>query len=90
MQQRPGSPHQPIRWLHQLANLMAQIARAERLQVSDDGLQARRLRQRIALAQRLLDPLPKPLQPSPWQELLVWRGLRWGGVGLFVALLLRR
>jgi len=64
MQQRPRSPHTPIRWLHQLANLMAQVSRAERIASGDESLQARRLRQRMALAQRLLDPLPAPLRPN--------------------------
>ncbi|MEY4359466.1 MAG: hypothetical protein RLZZ631_952 [Cyanobacteriota bacterium] len=90
MQQRPRSPHQPIRWLHQLASLMAQVSRAERLPASDESLQARRLRQRMALAQRLLDPLPQPLQPTQWHEQVLWRWLRWGGVGLALALWLRR
>jgi hypothetical protein len=66
MQQRPRSPHSPIRWLHQLARLMAQVSRAERISSSDDSLQARRLRQRMALAQRLLDPMPaRPLGRKP-------------------------
>ncbi|MFM2080769.1 MAG: hypothetical protein RLZZ219_1451 [Cyanobacteriota bacterium] len=69
---------------------MAQVARAERLASADDGLQARRLRQRMALAQRLLDPLPAPLQPRQWQERTLWTFLRWGGVGLVLALWLRR
>lgn len=90
MQQRPRSPHPPIRWLHQLAALMAQVARAERLSAGDDGLQARRLRQRMALAQRLLDPLPGPLQPSGWQERSLWTFLRWGGAALLLSLWLRR
>ncbi|MEY4430716.1 MAG: hypothetical protein RLZZ533_652 [Cyanobacteriota bacterium] len=90
MQQRPRSPHPPIRWLHQLGGLMAQVARAERLQPRDDSLQARRLRQRMALAQRLLDPLPAALQGSPWSERWLWQALRWGGPGLLLALWLRR
>jgi hypothetical protein len=90
MQQRPRSPHPPIRWLHQLAALMAQVARAERLSAVDDGLQARRIRQRMALAQRLLDPLPGPLQPSGWQERSLWTFLRWGGAALLLSLWLRR
>ena len=90
MQQRPRSPYTPIRWLHQLAGLMAQVARAERLSSSDDSLQARRLRQRMALAQRLLDPLPRPLQPRGWQEQWLWTALRWGGAGLLLALWLHR
>jgi len=69
---------------------MAQVSRAERLSSSDDSLQARRLRQRIALAQRLLDPLPRPLQPGGWQEQGVWTALRWGGAGLALSLWLRR
>jgi hypothetical protein len=90
MQQRPRSPYTPIRWLHQLAGLMAQVARAERLSSNDDSLQARRLRQRMALAQRLLDPLPSPLQPRGWQEQWLWTALRWGGAGLLLALWLHR
>jgi hypothetical protein len=90
MQQRPRSPHTPIRWLHQLANLMAQVSRAERLGPGDDSLQARRLRQRMALAQRVLDPMPAPLRPSNWLETSFWTGLRWGGVGMLLALWLRR
>ena len=90
MQQRPRSPHPPIRWLHQLASLMAQVAQAERLAPADDSLHARRLRQRMALAQRLLDPLPVPLHQDRWPEWVLWRALRWGGLGLLLALLLRR
>ena len=90
MQQRPRSPHTPIRWLHQLANLMAQVSRAERITSGDESLQARRLRQRMALAQRLLDPLPAPLRPTTWQETSLWTALRWGGLGLVLALWLKR
>jgi hypothetical protein len=90
MQQRPRSPHTPIRWLHQLANLMAQVSRAERLPSGDDSLQARRLRQRMALAQRVLDPLPLPLRTSTWHDTALWNALRWGGVGLVLALWLKR
>lgn len=90
MQQQPRSPFQPIRWLHQLAGLMAQVAQAERLKASDDSLRARRLRQRMALAQRVLDPLPQPLQSQVWAEQVVWTGLRWGGLGLVLAVWLKR
>jgi hypothetical protein len=69
---------------------MAQVSRAERLDPADDSLQARRLRQRLAQAQRLLDPLPLPLQPQSWQERWLWTALRWGGGGLALALWLRR
>jgi hypothetical protein len=90
MQQRPRSPYQPIRWLHQLANLLATVSAAERLEPSDDSLQARRLRQRLSAAQRLLDPLPSPLQATLWSERVVWQFLRWGGVGALMAVLLKR
>jgi hypothetical protein len=90
MQQRPRSPYQPIRWLHQLATLLAQVSAAERLGSQDDSLQARRLRQRMAAAQRLLDPLPAPLRAQQPQERWLWQFLRWGGAGACLALLLRR
>ena len=90
MQQRPRSPHTPIRWLHQLAALMAQVSAAERLAAGDDSQQARRLRQRMALAQRLLEPMPAPLRSSNWQETALWQALRWGGVGLLLGVWLHR
>jgi hypothetical protein len=90
MHQRPRSPHTPIRWLHQLAGLMAQVSSAERLQARDDSLAARRLRQRMALAQRLLDPLPRPLRQQSWRERTLWTALRWGGPAMVLALWLRR
>ena len=89
MQQRPRSPYTPIRWLHQLAALMAQVSRAERLQRADESLQARRLRQRMAMAQRLLNPLPSPLVAEAWGERWLWTALRWGGPALLLALWLR-
>ena len=64
--------------------------RAVRLAAGDESLQARRLRQRMTLAQRLLDPLPRPLQPRGWQEQSLWTALRWGGAGLLIALWLHR
>jgi hypothetical protein len=50
----------------------------------------RRRRQRLALAQRLLDPLPPGLHSGDGGAELFWRVLRWGGLGLMVAWLLRR
>ena len=90
MHQRHRSPYTPIRWLHQLAALMAQVSRAERLDPGDDSLQARRLRQRLALAQRVLDPLPRPLQPAAGQERALWRALRWAGPAMALSLWLHR
>ena len=84
------SPVQPIRWLHQLAGLMAEISRAERLGAGDSSLASRRLRQRMLLAQRLFDPLPRPLRATRWPEDVVWTALRWGGPALVLALWLRR
>jgi len=69
---------------------MAQVARAQRLKGRDESLQARRLRQRMALAQRLLDPLPAPLQSTLWAERWLWTALRWGGPALLLGLWLRR
>ena len=69
---------------------MAQVSRAERLPSADDSLQARRLRQRMALAQRVLDPLPQLLRTGTWHDTALWSALRWGGLGLLLALWLKR
>ncbi len=54
------------------------------------GALMRRRRQRLALAQRLLDPLPQGLRSSRLGAERFWQGLRWGGLGLIVACLLQR
>ena len=90
MAQIRRSPAQPLRWLHQLAGLLAEVSRAERLGEGDSSLASRRLRQRMLLGQRLFDPLPRPLCTSRWPEEVVWTALRWGGPALVLALVLRR
>lgn len=50
--------------------------------------QRRRL-QRLALAQRLLDPLPPALRPPAPHAEQAWILLRWGGLGLILATWLR-
>jgi hypothetical protein len=83
---QPPGGQRPPRLLHLLDALYAQAALAER----SSGVQRRRERQRLALAQRLLDPIPHRISQPHRLELLFWRGLRWGTVGLLVAWLLRR
>lgn len=53
------------------------------------GVSGRRQRQRLALAQRLLDPLPPALRAGGGGEWF-WRPLRWGSVGLLLAWWLQR
>jgi hypothetical protein len=80
------SPAQrPVRLLHLLDALVTPWLDPER----SSGLRQRRLRQRQALAQRLLDPLPPALAAPLAADALFWRALRWGGLGLLLALLLR-
>lgn len=76
----------PLRLLHLLDGLLSQVLDPDR----SSGVQQRRQQQRLALAQRLLDPLPPVLAPPARAELLFWRALRWGGLGLLLALWLRR
>jgi len=52
------------------------------------GSAQRRRRQHLALAQRLLDPLPPALLPPQGGSELFWRMLRWGGLGLLLSRLL--
>jgi hypothetical protein len=89
-------PRQPLRGtrpgrapvaglLHQLGALLSLPAQA-RLAT---GVRGRRQRQRLALAQRLLDPLPPALRAGGGGEWF-WNPLRWGTLGLVLAQLLRR
>lgn len=82
----PPFPRQrPVRLLHLLDGLLTQASQAGR----SSGVTGRRQRQRLALSQRLLDPLPKELAPADQASQLFWRGLRWGSLGLILAWLLR-
>ena len=89
MPTRPLGHHsvrQPIRLLHLLDGLLTQAS----LTAKSSGVNQRRQRQRLALTQRLLDPLPEQLAPPYRQEVLFWRGLRWATAGLLLAWLLKR
>jgi hypothetical protein len=74
--------------LHHLAAVLNLAGR--QLPASEAGAPMRRRRQRLALAQRLLDPLPPGLHPQGGGVERFWRIVRWGGLGLLAAWLLRR
>ncbi|MEB3201580.1 MAG: hypothetical protein VKK05_02060 [Synechococcus sp.] len=76
---------EPIRLLHVLDGLLSQASLTTRGQ----GSVQRRQRQRLALTQRLLDPLPGPLARANQSDVLFWRGLRWGTLGLLLAWFLK-
>lgn len=75
----------PVRLLHLLDGLFTQASLARR----STGVALRRQQQRLAIAQRLLDPLPVQLAPPGGGGVVFWRALRWGTVGLLLAWLLR-
>ncbi|MCP9926890.1 hypothetical protein KBY90_03280 [Cyanobium sp. CH-040] len=75
----------PVRLLHLLDGLFTQASLARR----SSGVAQRRQQQRLAVAQRLLDPLPAPLTMADGGATAFWRALRWGGLGLLLAWLLR-
>jgi hypothetical protein len=83
---RRPSLHRPARVLHVLDALLTQASLAQR----SSGVQQRRERQRLAMAQRLLDPLPPELGQPQRMELVFWRALRWGTAGMAIAWLLQR
>ncbi len=82
---RPGGERDG--WLRSLSTLLTVVARGERLNRQPVPLSSssRRLRQRLELGQRLLDPLPAPLRTSHWHEEVLWKALRWGGAGMLLA-----
>lgn len=77
----------PAGVLHCLAALLALVQRPPAPEHS--GTAQRRQGQRLALAQRLLDPLPSALVSPAASRERFWRVLRWGGLGLLVARLLQ-
>ncbi len=54
------------------------------------GRQQRRQRQQLALAQRVLDPLPVSLRAGGRAAELFWRAVRFGGAGVLLAWWLMR
>ncbi len=83
----PGRQPRGTGVLHPMAAVLNLAGR--RLPLSEAGAPMRRRRQRLALVQRLLDPLPAGLQPLNARSERFWRLFRWGGLGLVVARLLR-
>ena len=75
----------PIALLHQLAAQLTLPGLAKQ----GSGVSGRRAQQRLALAQRLLDPLPLGLR-TPVAAERFWVIMRWGGAGMLLAWLLRR
>lgn len=67
--------------LHHLAALLNLAGRRPQ---AGNGALLRRRRQRLSLAQRLLDPLPPALQPLDQGAERFWRAIRWGGPGLLL------
>lgn len=88
---RTAQPQRPIRWLHQLSDLLTQAALAQRLErgQAEVSVGQRRLRQRISTAQRLLDPLPPALRNPAAAADRFWQLLRWGGLGMLLSTWLR-
>jgi len=85
---RAGRPRARGRGLlHPLEDLLALAQRPRAGQ--EIGSAQRRQRQRLALAQRLLDPLPPGLLAPELSRDRFWTVLRWGGLGLILARLLQ-
>jgi hypothetical protein len=82
----------PTRLLHHLEALLtvAGPRQASHPASASDQASERRRRQRLSLAQRLLDPLPVGLRAPGQAADLFWRALRWGGGGLLLGWLLQR
>ena len=80
---QPAFPRQRVSGvLHHLAAL---LNLAGRRPLAGNGTPQRRRRQRLSLAQRLLDPLPSALRPPDQGAERFWRAIRWGGPGLLLA-----
>jgi hypothetical protein len=77
--------------LHHLAALLTLASRPRGSAEADKlGRQQRRQRQHLALARRLLDPLPVSLRAGGHGAELFWRVVRFGGAGMLLAWWLMR
>ncbi len=79
-----GRTQRPPRLLHHLAALLGLGGQAQRA----TGVTGRRQRQRLALAQRMLDPLPAGLRSGDQERF--WTVVRWSGAGMLLAWVLQR
>lgn len=75
--------------LHHLEALLT-LAGRRPLRPACPSAHERRRGQRLALAQRLLEPLPPALLSPDRQADLFWIVVRWGGLGACIAWLLQR
>lgn len=80
----------PLRLLHHLAVPLALSARPLPAEEAGQAPVLRRRRQRLALAQRLLDPLPPALRAPGSGDGRFWRALRWGTPALLLGWWLAR
>ncbi|MEB3198997.1 MAG: hypothetical protein VKK62_00545 [Synechococcaceae cyanobacterium] len=82
---RPGG--RPPRLLHHIDALLTLCGSREvpHPASASEQTRERRRRQRLLLAQRLLDPLPRALQGPDHGPERFWQVLRWGGAGLLLA-----
>ena len=78
----------PMRWTHLFARLFSLAERARRPDLGGASVANRRLQQRLAMAQRLMEVLPASLTPGTALADRFWVVLRWGGLGLLIARLL--
>jgi hypothetical protein len=78
----------PLRWTHLFARFFSLAERARRPEIGGPSVGNRRLQQRLALAQRLIEALPASLIPGTALSDRFWRAWRWGGLGLVIAKLL--
>jgi hypothetical protein len=86
--QRPSRRQRGAGVLHPMASVLNLAVR--RVPAAESSAPMRRRRQRLALVQRLLDPLPAGLQPPEAQAERFWRIVRWGGLGVLLAWVLHR
>ena len=82
--QRP----RPLRWTHLFARFFSLAERARHPDIGGASVANRRLQQRLAMAQRLMEALPAALTPGTTIADRFWQVVRWAGLGLVIARLL--